>query len=70
MDVELAIRTAVRQDYDMNTAQFERRDGTILDLDTHQKTKHKSINAAKRWSRKKQLELEGVLGMGSVRAAT
>lgn len=53
----------------MNTPQFERQAHTIKNLETGERTPYKSINKAKRWSRKKQLELEGVLGMGSVRVA-
>lgn len=40
----------------------------IVDAETQKRTNHKFINAAKRASRKLQMELDGALGRGSVRA--
>ena len=54
----------------MSNAQFDRQNHTTRALPAGKRKKHKSINAAKRWSREKQIALDGALGIGSVRIAT
>jgi len=51
----------------MKESLFERQHHTTKDLATGKRTPHKSVNEAKRWSRKKQIALDGGLGHGSVR---
>ena len=52
----------------MKKQMFERKGRKVLDLTDHVTVDHKTVNAAKKWSRKKQIELDGALGRGSVRA--
>ena len=54
----------------MKPIQYERLCHTIIHLEDHVRVPHKSINEAKRWSRQKQMDLDGALGLGSVRVAT
>lgn len=53
----------------MKEAQFERTGHVIRDNETGKREVFKSVNKAKQWSRKKQLELDGALGRGSVQRA-
>ena len=52
----------------MKPTKYVRLSSTIIDTKTQKRTNHKFINAAKRASRKLQMELDGALGRGSVRA--
>ena len=54
----------------MKEAKFERLHHTIKDLETGHRQPLKTVNQAKKWSRKKQIELDGAMGRGSVRLAT
>ena len=51
----------------MKEAAFERKGKNITDLESKKTVSHESINAAKRWSRAKQIEMDGRQGAGSVR---
>ncbi len=53
----------------MKETKFERNNHTIKDLETGKREVFKSANKAKWWSRKKQMELDGGLGLGSVQIA-
>lgn len=50
----------------MSAAQFERQNHTTRELPKGKRKVHDSINAAKRWSREKQIALDGGLGRGSI----
>lgn len=52
----------------MKPTKYVRLFSTIIDAETQKRTKYKFINEAKRASRKLQMELDGALGRGSVRA--
>ena len=54
----------------MKEAKFERNRHTIRNLETGECVQHKSVNKAKKWSHKKQMELDKKLGLGSVRLAS
>jgi len=54
----------------MKDAQFERLNHTTRELPKGERKVHASINAAKHWSREKQIALDGGLGRGSVRVVT
>ena len=51
----------------MKPALYERNYHTLKDLETGERKALKSANAAKRASRKIQIEADGALGLGSVR---
>ena len=51
----------------MNKVAYERNGKVLTNLANGERPPFKSVNAAKRASRKLQMELDGALGRGSVR---
>ena len=54
----------------MKKVKYERKNDTIHNLETGKKTMHKSINLAKKESRKLQMDEDKALGRGCLRVVT